>query len=87
LREALAVFSQLQQEQLTIQEREWLRGFFDTASKNARASQSSTPLTTRYPLLATARRIAIDLGALFALFVIWKIGLRVHLWLRREAIG
>jgi tetratricopeptide (TPR) repeat protein len=87
LREALAVFSQLHQEQLTIQEREWLRGFFDTASKNARSSQSTPPLTTRYPLLATARRIAIDLGALFALFVIWKIGLRVHLWLRREAIG
>ena len=87
LREALAVFSQLHQDQLTIQERDWLRGFFDTASKTARSSQGTTPLTTRYPLLVTARRIAIDLGALLGLFILWKIGQRVHLWLRREAVG
>jgi hypothetical protein len=85
--EAFSVLSKIGQDQLTMQEREWLRGFFDTAAKTARSSQGTTPLTTRYPLLLTARRIAIDLGALFALFAIWKIGLRVHLWLRREAIG
>lgn len=87
VREALSVLSQLRQDQLTIQEREWLRGYFDAASKNARSSQGTSPLTTRYPWLVTARRIAIDLGALFALFAIWKIGKRIHLWLRREAIG
>jgi len=87
LREALAVFSQLHQDQLTIQERDWLRGFLDTAAKTARSSQGTSPLTARYPWISPARKVAIGLGALFALFVIWKIGKRIHLWLRREAIG
>ena len=87
LREALAVFSQLHQDQLTIQERDWLRGFFDTASKNARSSQGTSPLTARYPWISPARKVAIGLGALVVLFILWKIGKRIHLWLRREAIG
>lgn len=87
LREAFAILALIQQDQLTLQEREWLRGHFDAATKTARNALAKSSLTTRYPWLARVRRIAIDLGALLALFLTWKIVQRAHLWLRREVIG
>lgn len=85
--EAFSVLGQIAQDQLTIQEREWLRSHFDAASKTARAASAISPLDTRYPWLPTARRIGIDLGALLALFLTWKIGQRIYLWLLRESMG
>jgi len=87
MREAFAILALIQQDQLTVQERDWLRGHLDAASKTARSSFDTTSLTARYPWLVRARRIAIDLGALLVLFLTWKTVQRVHLWLRRDAIG